>query len=105
MIAMLRISMGSKPDRAPKRASPSGRGIDPLFPLLFTGNLQRRSGAPHLGDQVRQIDLGTGADMTDDFGSAHAADLAAHGECQLAGQAIEKAAGVKITRAGGVDGS
>src|SRR5260370_18260747 len=52
---------------------------------------------------MRQIDLGTGADMADDFGSAQTADLAADGEGELAGQPIEKAAGVKIARAGGVD--
>jgi hypothetical protein len=37
------------------------------------------------------------------FGSAQAADLTASGERQITGQAVEKAAGAKITRPGGVD--
>jgi hypothetical protein len=41
--------------------------------------------------------------MTDDFGSAQTADPAADGKRESAGQALEKAAGVKITRPGGVD--
>ena len=41
--------------------------------------------------------------MADDFGSAQAADPAAGGERQIAGQAVEKTAGVEIARSGGVD--
>src|SRR5262245_18260416 len=52
---------------------------------------------------MQQIDLGTGADMTDDFGSAQTADLAADGEGQAAGQPAEKAAGVEIAGSSGVD--
>ncbi len=60
-------------------------------------------GAPGLGDQLGQIELGASADMTDDFGSAQAADLAADGERQVAGQAVKKAAGIEIARPRGVD--
>src|SRR5690242_13903594 len=41
--------------------------------------------------------------MADDLGSAEAADLAAGGERQPAGQAEEEACGVKVARAGRID--
>ncbi len=41
--------------------------------------------------------------MADDFGSAQTADLAADGERQIAGQAIEETAGIKIARPGRID--
>src|SRR5437764_1725781 len=41
--------------------------------------------------------------MADDLGSAEAADLAAGGERQPAGQAKEEACGVKIARPGRID--
>jgi len=41
--------------------------------------------------------------MADIFGSAQTADLAADGNWQSAGQAVEKAAGVEIARPAGID--
>ena len=61
---------------------------------------QTRAG---LGGELRQIALGAGADMADDFGSAQTADPAADGERQAAGQAVEETAGVEIAGPGGVD--
>src|ERR1700693_2247221 len=50
-----------------------------------------------------QPDFGPPPDMADDLGGAQATDLAAGGERQPAGQAEQKARGIKIARSGGVD--
>src|SRR5215471_12955476 len=81
MIAMLRISMFQQ-TLARKR---------------------RLSGEARLHKELRQADLGAGAEMADDFGSAQAADLAANGKRQIAGQAVEETAGVEVAGSGGVD--
>src|SRR5262249_54278136 len=61
------------------------------------------AGGPRLYDELRQADIGASAEMADDLGSAQAADLAANGKRQIAGQAVEETAGVEVPRSGGVD--
>ena len=66
------------------------------------------SGARHhqaagVGQELGQVDLGTATEMTDDFGSAQTAGLAADGKRHNADQGIGEAAGVKIALPGGID--
>src|SRR5215472_14856841 len=60
-------------------------------------------GTGGVGQELRQLEFGAGAEMADDLSRTQAADLAANGERQIAGQAIEEAAGVQIARPGAVD--
>jgi hypothetical protein len=83
MIAMLRMSIKCK-------TSPARSGA-------------RDHQAAGVGQELGQVDLGAGTEMTDDFGSAQTADIAANGKRWSAGQAIEAAAGVKIALPGGID--
>src|SRR5213075_2866276 len=54
-------------------------------------------------DEAFQRDVRPRADMADDFGGAQAADLAANGERQVAGQAEQEACGIEVARSGRVD--
>src|SRR5438034_3366348 len=54
-------------------------------------------------DEAFQRDFRPRADMADDFGGAQAADLAASGERQVAGQAEQEACGIEVARSGRVD--
>src|SRR5439155_21424248 len=53
--------------------------------------------------EVLERALGAGADVRDDLGSAQAAEAAADVERTAVGDAVEKAAGIEIAGAGGVD--
>jgi hypothetical protein len=57
--------------------------------------------AAGVGQELGQVDVGTAAEMTDDFGSAQTAGLAADGKRHNADQGIGEAAGVKIALPGG----
>src|SRR4029450_12013527 len=56
-------------------------------------------------DEPFQRDFRPRADMADDFGSKKAADLAAGGERQVAGQPEQEARGIKVARPGRIDDS
>src|SRR5438874_13124263 len=88
MIAILRISIPTVflfPATAPRQ--PDSRDSDEAGCL----------------DEPFQRDFRPRADMADDLGSAQAADTAAGGEGQAAGQAEQEACGVKVARPGGID--
>src|SRR5437899_11025699 len=88
MIAILRISIPTVflfPATAPRQ--PDSRDSDEAGGL----------------DEPFQRDFRPRADMADDLGRAQAADTAAGGEGQAAGQAEQEACGVKVARPGGID--